>query len=176
MNFVGKIHTLPKFGLTIAPNASKFIHTSSVAHKIQAGRYKVTRDKTNRITYEQAMMPEDIASKKGFNSHNTGQLEGTFLCKEEIGQDLPYKLLIEDMFIRKFMTGTFPEFIESEVIIKRQHNLVRIACLINRKLAAKKIYFLIGYTEEFLSFYLKCPVKLELQSIASEEDAVYRYV
>ena len=109
-------------------------------------------------------------------SHNTGQLEGTFLHKEEIGQDLPYKLLVEDLFIRKFMVGTFPEMIKSEVMIKRQHNLIRIACIIEKGKNQKQIYFLIGYTEEFLSFWLKCPVKLELQAIDSENDMIFKYI
>ena len=56
------------------------------------------------------------------------------MCKEEIGQDLPYKLLTEDLFIRKFMHGTFVDLVESEVIIIGQHSLVRIACIINRKI------------------------------------------
>ena len=113
----------------------------------------------------------------GFNSHNTAQLEETFLRKEEIGQDLPHKMLIEDLFIRKFMRGTFPKAIMSEVMIKRQHNLVRVACLISRQaIPAKKIYFLLGYTEELMSFFLKCPVKLELQSIESEGDIIFKYI
>ena len=113
----------------------------------------------------------------GFNSHNTAQLEETFLRKEEIGQDLPHKMLIEDLFIRKFMRGTFPKAIMSEVMIKRQHNLVRVACLISRQaIPARKIYFLLGYTEELMSFFLKCPVKLELQSIESEGDIIFKYI
>lgn len=152
-------------------------HTSSALNKIQAGRYKVTRNRTKPLTYEQAFWPEQISIKKGWNSHNTAQLDETFLRKEEIGQDLPHKMLIEDLFIRKFMNGTFPEAIMSEVMIKRQHNLVRIACLINRRtINADKIYFLLGYSEEFLSFWLKCPVKLELQSIESKSDVIFKYV
>ena len=102
------------------------------------------------------------------------------MCKEEIGQDLPYKMLMEDMFIRKFIGGTFPQAMLSEVIIKRQHNLVRIAFLFNRNAIGmhppSKIYFLIGYTEELLSFWLKCPVKLELQSVAGESETVFKYI
>lgn len=176
MHSLGKVRLLLSAGLFNGSKGPKFIHTTAIANKIQAGRYRTTRDKSNPVTYEEAIWPEEIGNKKGFNSHNTGQLDETFLCKEEIGQDLPYKLLIEDMFIRKFMRGTFPEFIASEVMVKRQHNLVRIACLINRKCPSKKIYFLIGYTEEFLSFYLKCPVKLELQSLESQDDTIYKYV
>ena len=153
------------------------LHTSVALNKIVAGRYKVTRDRSRPLTYEQAYWPEQIAIKKGFNSHNTGSLEETFNMKEEIGQDLPYKMFIEDMFIRKFMHGTFPEIIMSQVMIKRQHNLIRIACLIGRRpILPKKIYFLIGYAEELMSHWLKCPVRLELQSIESEEDLIFTYI
>ena len=107
---------------------------------------------------------------------NTAQLEGTFNSKEEIGQDLPYKMFIEDMFIRKFVNGTFPKIVKSEVMIKRQHNLIRIAFLIDRMERKNKVYFLIGYAEELLSFWLKCPVKLELQSIEAESDIIFKYV
>jgi len=151
-------------------------HTSAVVGKIQAGRYKVTRDRTKPLTYEQSFWPEQIAIKKGYNSMNTAQLEGTFNSKEEIGQDLPYKMFIEDMFIRKFVNGTFPKIVKSEVMIKRQHNLIRIAFLIDRMERKNKVYFLIGYAEELLSFWLKCPVKLELQSIEAESDIIFKYV
>ena len=75
------------------------------------------------------------------------------------------------------MRGTFPKAIMSEVMIKRQHNLVRVACLISRQaVPAIKINFLLGYTEELMSFFLKCPVKLELQSIESEGDIIFKYI
>ncbi len=40
----------------------------------------------------------------------------------------------------------------------------------------KVIYFLIGYSEELLSCWLKCPVKLELQTVESNEDVVFKYI
>ncbi len=141
-----------------------------------AGIYRVTLDQSKPLTYEMAFRPNEIAVKKDYNSFNTAQLEGTFLRKEEIGQDLPHKMFVEDMFIRKFMHGTWPETIVSEVIIKRQHNLVRIACIIAKNIQPKKVYFLIGYTEELLSVWLKCPVKLELQSVDSKDNMVFKYV
>merc|ERR1712141_956001 len=125
-----------------------------------AGKYKVTINRNKPLTYEMAITPREIAVKKGFNSINSAQLEGTFMKREEIGQDLPHKMLVEDLFIRKFMSGTWPEAFESEIIIKRHHNLVRIASIINRKsMRARQIYFLIGYSEEILSYWLKCPVE-----------------
>jgi hypothetical protein len=38
------------------------------------------------------------------------------------------------------------------------------------------MYFLIGYTEELLSLWLKCPVRLELQTTSSDKDIVYKYI
>jgi small subunit ribosomal protein S24 len=159
------------------PKRHIYISPALQSNARKAGEYKVTIGRTKPLTYEQSMKPTDIAEKKGFNSFNTSQLEGTFLEKEAIGQDLPHKTFVEDMFIRKFMYGTWPEVISSEIIVKRHHNLVRIAAIINRKHApARQIYFLIGYTEELLSYWLKCPVKIELQSIGSNDDLIYKYI
>ena len=85
-------------------------------------------------------------------------------------------MFVEDLFIRKFMHGTWPEAFCSEVIIKRQHNLIRIAGIIDQNIPAKKVYFLIGYTEELLSAWLKCPVRLELQTVADKEEVVFKYI
>ncbi|TRY73674.1 hypothetical protein TCAL_10166 [Tigriopus californicus] len=151
------------------------IHTSSSLDKDSAGRYKVTVNRTRPLTYEMSFRPDDIMHKKGFNSFNTAQLENTFLTKEEIGQDLPHKMFLEDVFIRRFMYGTWPEALESTVLVKRQHNLIRIAAIINPRMRTQFVYFLIGYTEELLSFWLKCPVRVELQ-VAEKEDVVYKYI
>jgi len=156
-----------------------WLSTGTRLCRASAGRYRVTRDHSFPLTYEMAMRPEEIGEKKAHNSMNTGQLEGTFLHKEEIGQDLPHKLLFEDMFVRKFLHGTWPEMISSEVIIKRQHNLVRIAfamVLPTFRVKTSNVYFLIGYTEEILSYWLKCPVKLEIQMLADKSELIYKYI
>ena len=158
------------------PASARNLHTTSVNCKEKAGKYKVTIGRTRPLTYEMSFKPDQIAIKKGYNSFNTAQLEGTFLHKEEIGQDLPHKMFVEDLFIRKFMHGTWPEAFCSEVIIKRQHNLIRIAGIIDQNIPAKKVYFLIGYTEELLSAWLKCPVRLELQTVADKEEVVFKYI
>ena len=44
------------------------------------------------------------------------------------------------------------------------------------QLTPRKIYFLIGYTEEMLSQWLKCPTKLELQLVENPKDVIYKYV
>ena len=60
------------------------------------------------------------------SSFNTAQLEDTFLMKEEMGQDLPHKTFIEDAFVRKFMHGTWPELLLSEV--RRDRKLPENCC------------------------------------------------
>ena len=85
-------------------------------------------------------------------------------------------MFIEDMFIRKFLKGPWSQMFLSEIIIKRQHNTIRIAALIKPLVIVRKLYFLIGYSEEMLSLWLKCPVKLELQVVDDPKKAVYKYI
>lgn len=84
--------------------------------------------------------------------------------------------IFEDIFIRKFMTATFHSLICSEVIIKRQFNTIRIASIMSRGLSPRKVYFLIGYSEELLSNWLQCPVTLEIQTIADKKEVIFKYI
>lgn len=88
----------------------------------------------------------------------------------------PSETAVEDMFIRRFLIGTFHSMVCSEVIIKRQFNHIRVAALIRRALIPRKLYFLIGYTEEMLSTWLQCPVTLEIQTIAHKNDTTFKFV
>lgn len=74
------------------------------------------------------------------------------------------------------MTGTWHSLVLSEVIIKRQFNHIRIAGLIKQGISARKMYFLIGYTEELLSYWLQCPVTLELQTVTDPKDVIFKYI
>jgi len=38
------------------------------------------------------------------------------------------------------------------------------------------MYFLIGYTEELLSYWMQCPVTLELQTVGDRKDVVFKYI
>jgi small subunit ribosomal protein S24 len=80
--------------------------------------------------------------------------EGTFLHREEIGQDLPYKTIMEDIFIRKFMHGTWPEAFASMVIIKRHHNIIRIAGIINRSIMVRYHLPTNNLKEELIQYLL----------------------
>lgn len=67
------------------------------------------------------------------------------------------------MFIRKYPKGTWSQMFFSEIIVKRQHNTIWIAAIIKPLVTNRKIYFLLGHSEEMLSLWLKCLVNLELQ-------------
>lgn len=100
-------------------------------------------------------------------AHCTANLEGGLRSSETA---------IEDIFMRRFLTGTFHGLVLSEVIIKRQHNHIRIAALIKQSLPARKLYFLIGYTEELLAYWLQCPVTLELQTVADPRSIIFKHI
>ncbi|XP_034943010.1 28S ribosomal protein S24, mitochondrial [Chelonus insularis] len=153
--------------LQIQSCLQKLIHTSASLNKTTSGKYKSTRNRTKPLTYEMAMKPWDIAARKSWNAWNTSNV---------LDGNRPAETAAEDEFIRRFMCGTWHNIFVSELIIKRQHNIIRIAGIIQRNLAPRKMYFLIGYTQELLSYWLQCPVKLELQSVESKEDVVFRYV
>merc|ERR1719189_987477 len=80
----------------------RHIYISPILHSNarKTGEYKVTINRTKPLTYEQSMKPDDIGRKKGFNSFNTSQLEGTFLDREAMGQDLPHKPLTYEQSMR----------------------------------------------------------------------------
>ncbi|XP_065574220.1 small ribosomal subunit protein uS3m-like [Artemia franciscana] len=141
-------------------------HSSVVCDRKQSGRYKVTLRQDFPLTYEMANPPYQIGHRKSWNSWNTCNLWEGLRSAETA---------VEDMFIRKFMSGTWHNLFASEIIIKRQHNMIRIGGIITRDLPPRKYYFLIGYTEELLSYWLQCPVKLELQTVESKLSVVYAY-
>ncbi|KAJ9581131.1 hypothetical protein L9F63_023690 [Diploptera punctata] len=145
----------------------RLFHITASCQKVQAGRYKVTAKRNKPLTYEMANPPHFIAHRKSWNSWNTSNLEGGLR---------PAETAVEDLFIRKFMMGTWHNLFESEVIIKRQHNIIRIVGIVRQAINARKMYFLIGYCEELLSFWLQCPVKLELQTVSDKNDVVFKYI
>lgn len=79
------------------------------------------------------------------------------------------------MFIRRFMNGTWPTLLLSEVIIKRQFNIIRVAAIFRLAMSPRQVYFLTGYSEEFMSYWLQCPVKLEIQ-MANRKDVIFKYI
>lgn len=88
----------------------------------------------------------------------------------------PSETAVEDLFIRNFVNGTWHDLFASEIIIKRQHNLIRIAGVVVRKIIPIKMYFLMGYTETLLSYWLHCPVKMEIVTTQVKEDIIYKVI
>lgn len=82
--------------------------------------------------------------------------------------------VIEDIFIRRFMFGTFYNCLANEIVIKRRGNILIVCALMLQKLPPHKMYFLIGYSESLLSHLYKCPVKLEIQTL--QDKVVYKYI
>lgn len=143
------------------------IHLSNILCIKTAGRHKLSVKGDKPLTYEQANKPDMIGVRKSWNSFNTSGLIDGIRTAETAH---------EDIFIRKFMHGTWPKLIASDVIIKRRANQIILTFLAFRHLKASEIYFLIGYTEEALSYILKSVVKLEVQTVSEPEDVVYKYI
>lgn len=183
--------------LQVLPAAQQILmhrhfHTSMIVNKSQSGRYKITLHKNRPLTYEMANPPHYIAHRKSWNSWNTCMLFSfnekymfwsliilvniLILSANIKDGNRPSETAIEDMFIRQFMTGTWHNLFASEIIIKRQHNIIRIAGIITHSLAPYKIYFLTGYTEELLSYWLQCPIKVELVTTDNKKDLVFKYI
>lgn len=150
---------------TIVPKCA--IHSTSILYIKTAGRHKLSVKGDKPLTYDQANKPDMIGVRKSWNSFNTsGLLDGIRTAETSH----------EDIFIRKFMHGTWPKLIASEVIIKRRANQIILTFVALRQIKPSDIYFLIGYTEEALSYILKSVVKLEVQTIAGPEELVYKYI
>ncbi|KAH8416681.1 hypothetical protein KR222_006359, partial [Zaprionus bogoriensis] len=158
---------MPAQLLPLAEAQLAAIHTSAVCCRVQSGRYRITTKRDRPLTYEMANPPHFIGHRKSWNSWNTSTLKDALR---------PSQTAIEDVFIRKFITGTWHALTCSEIIIKRQHNTIRIAAIIRQAITPRKVYFLIGYTEELLSYWLQCPVTLELQTVADKKDVVFKYI
>lgn len=90
------------------------------------------------------------------------------------GEDHAAERTLEDVFLRKFMLGTFPGCLADQIVLKRRANQVDICAVVLRQLPAHKFYFLVGYSETLLSHLYKCPVKLHLQTVPSK--VVYKYI
>ncbi|XP_017783932.1 PREDICTED: 28S ribosomal protein S24, mitochondrial [Nicrophorus vespilloides] len=143
------------------------LHTTAICNRVQSGRYRITAKKDFPLTYEMANPPHQIAHRKSWNSWNTSNLQGGLRSSETA---------VEDMFIRKFMLGTWHGLFVSEIIVKRQHNMIRVAGIIRQSISPRKVYFLIGYSEELLSYWLQCPTKIELQTVADRKDVIFKYI
>lgn len=166
--------TLGLLSKTLTINLAKkyqriaLLHTTTVLNKSHvAGRYSPTIKRDLPLTYEQANPPDMIGVRKSWNSINTSSLLFSLRAAETSH---------EDVLIRKFLHGTWPKLLGSDVIIKRRGNQIICSFMAIRAINPLKMYFLIGYTEEILSYILKCVVKLEIQTISEQSDMIYKFI
>ncbi|KAM9337926.1 small ribosomal subunit protein uS3m [Symphorus nematophorus] len=151
-------------GSLCSSSGSRSLHVTAVCCKNRAARIRVGKgDKP--VTYEQALAPHHIGHRKGWLSQHTSNLKG---------EDGAAERTLEDVFIRRFMFGTFHGCLANEIVVKRRGNVLVVCALMLQKLQPQKFYFLIGYSESLLSHFYKCPVKLEIQTL--QDKAVYKYL
>ncbi|XP_031731102.1 small ribosomal subunit protein uS3m [Anarhichas minor] len=158
------LSTLFRSGSLSSSSGSRALHVTTVCCKNRAARARVGKgDKP--LTYERALPPHQIGHRKGWLSQHTSNLRG---------QEGAAERTIEDVFVRRFMFGTFHGCLANEIVIKRRGNVLVVCALMLQKLPPQKFYFLIGYSESLLSHFYKCPVKLEVQTL--QDKAVYKYL
>ncbi|VDK61498.1 unnamed protein product [Onchocerca ochengi] len=151
----------------------RFITTACPLYKNTAGKYRTTSGRKQMLTYEMAHRPHHIGVKKSWLTWHSQNLE-TFRQRQPI-------VIAQDEIICRFVRSFFPDYITvdgSELVIKRQGNCVRVAGFFHyrNRLNIREIYWMFGFTEEFLSILLKQPVKLEIQFVADEKDLAYNYI
>ncbi|KAI3389168.1 hypothetical protein SNEBB_009724 [Seison nebaliae] len=145
------------------------ISSSSIYLKNKrAGVPKVTKNRTKPLTYEEANPPHYIGVRKSWNTWNTSTM---------IDGNRTAETVMEDILIRRFVEGTWHNlFVSQPLIIKRKENIITIVGLIQRSIAPRKIYFLLGYTEKLLTLLLKSPVRMEIQSVEKRQDMIFKYI
>lgn len=142
--------------------------TASCAKNRKSGVPKITPFRTKPLTYEEAIPPSLMNVRKGWLSFNT-----TNLYEEKRAGETTF----EDFLVRRFLTGTWHRGLASEVVIKRRHNMLILSFLVSmERMLPRQVYFLQGYTERLLSGWLKMPVKVELQTVASQRDMVFKKI
>ncbi|CAN9504463.1 unnamed protein product [Ophioblennius macclurei] len=140
------------------------VHVTAVCCKNRAARIRVGKGDKG-VTYEHALPPHQIGHRKGWLSQHTGNLKGESGASDRV---------VEDVFIRRFMFGTFHGCLANEVVLKRRGNVLVVCALMIQKLPPQKFYFLIGYSQSLLSHFYKCPVKLEIQTL--QDKVIYKYL
>ncbi|KAE9413394.1 hypothetical protein Angca_009352 [Angiostrongylus cantonensis] len=158
---------------TLCLSTGRCIATSCRLDKSQAGKYRSTVDRSQLLTYEMAQKPHHIGVRKSWLTWHSQNLE-------DFRQSQPL-MVVQDEVIRRFIRGFFPQNVVisgEEIVIKRRGNVLIVAGFLqySRRLDIRRIYWMFGFTEEFLSILLKQPVKLELAFVESEADLAYNYI
>ncbi|CAM5111982.1 unnamed protein product [Natator depressus] len=119
--------------------------------------------------YSQSMLPDhdpgEGTSATGWLSLHTSNLDGEGGAAERT---------VQDVFIRKFIYGTFHGCLANKIVLKHRANVLVVCAVFLQRLPPYKFYFLVGYTETLLSFFYKCPVRLEVQTLPKK--VIYKYL
>lgn len=143
------------------------LHTTTPCFKSKAGRHKSSKMNNKPLTYDQAFKPHMIGVTKNWLSVHTGNLHG---------EKHAHRMMYEDQFIRRFLSGTFYRIIAGEVLVKRIHNNIEVIMFLKHPTQrGGQMHFLKGYSEKLLSAFLKCNVKLHMHKVM-EEDMQYKFI
>jgi len=143
------------------------LHVTVPCYKSKAGRHKSSKMNNKPLTYDQAFKPHMIGVTKNWLSVHTGNLHG---------EKHAHRMMYEDQFIRRFLTGTFYRIIVGEVLVKQVYNNIEIVMFVKHPTQrAGQMHFLKGYSERLLSAFLKCNVKLHMHKVL-EEDMQYKFI
>ncbi|XP_062587854.1 small ribosomal subunit protein uS3m-like, partial [Saccostrea cucullata] len=96
-----------------------FCTSAQLCKNLRSGKKQYPKKGEHNFTYEEINPPYTIGVRKSWNSWNTTNLHG------ETGAP---QIIFEDIFIRKFLAGTFPLVYEpgTEIMIRRRQNLIDI--------------------------------------------------
>ncbi|XP_073180969.1 small ribosomal subunit protein uS3mA-like isoform X3 [Lepidochelys kempii] len=116
---------------------SRAIQTTAVCHKAVLLQNRAARVRVGKgdkpVTYEQAHPPHYIAHRKGWLSLHTSNLDGEGGAAERT---------VEDVFIRKFIYGTFHGCLANEIVLKRRANTLVVCAVFLQRMPPYKFYFL----------------------------------
>ena len=99
------------------------------------------------------MKPYSVNKLRGWNSRWGVPPRSRRFAKQKMAE-----LAMDDMFITKFIRGTFPMNIDHPIILSRKENIINITLpLMMDPIPAN---FLVGFTETVLSEWLGCKVNV----------------
>ncbi|CAD5218110.1 unnamed protein product [Bursaphelenchus okinawaensis] len=147
--------------------------TPALERKRTSGKYRSTINRSQMLTYEMAQRPYHIGIRKSWLTWHTANLD-EFRLKQGV-------VVAQDEVIRRFIRGILYDhrvIDGSEIVIKRRGNAVFVSGFLKygRRLDIRRIYWLWGFVEEFLSQVLKQPVKLEFQFVEDEKELAFNYI
>merc|ERR1712243_124028 len=120
---VSEFSNFLKMSPILTPMSAASFHATPRVDKVTAGRYFPSKNQANpqnHLTYEMSQEPQYIGVTKSWNTIHAGN----FYVHERPMDKC--NIAVEDMFIRRFMRGTWHNLFASEIIIKRKANMITL--------------------------------------------------